>query len=411
MYQNEEHRKRVIERGDGYGYIGSYHRNEETIDGKKNKCKELIRVKCPYCGKEYDIDIYTFRDGGKCKYCCNTYKNSFAYYIQQELKEPLNKYWNWEKNTISPYRISYGSDKTIWLLCQNKSYHNDNGGYSTTPKTFREGCRCPYCAKKQIHPKDSFGQWLTDEFGEDAIKKYWSSKNTLDPFKISKRSAKKIYMLCQDKDYHNDEKGYLISCDNFYKGKRCSYCGNYKVHLRDSFGTLHPDKIKYWSKNNKRSPFEVTPKSHKKYKFVCEKCGKEFERALNNASRNNYNLICIDCNSSQLEIKTRDVLEKYNIKYNTQVKYKYLIGIHNGDLSYDFYLPDYNLLIECQGEQHEKWIKGWITKEDFKKQLEHDERKRKYALENNIRLLEIWYYDINNIEEILTHRLNLNKNN
>lgn len=34
IYQNEEHKRRVIERGDGYEYIGSYHRNEVTLDGK-----------------------------------------------------------------------------------------------------------------------------------------------------------------------------------------------------------------------------------------------------------------------------------------------------------------------------------------------------------------------------------------
>lgn len=411
MYQNEEHRKRVIERGDGYEYIGSYHRNEETIDGKKNKCKELIRVKCPYCEKEYDIDIYSFRDGSKCTNCCNFYEKSFAYYIQQELKESLNKYWNWEKNDLNPYYISYGGDKEIWLLCPEKDYHNDYGGYKTTPSQFRRGNRCGYCGNHKVHPLDSFGQYLIDTYGEDSMKRYWSSKNILDPFKISKRSTNKVYILCQNKNYHNNEGGYEISCDNFSGGKRCPYCNGKKVHTLDSFGALYPEKTKYWSSDNKRSPFEVAPKSHKKYKFICEKCGKEFERALNNASRNDYNLICIDCNSSQLETKTRDVLEKYNIKYNTQVKYEYLIGIHNGDLSYDFYLPDYNLLIECQGEQHEKWIKSWITKEDFKKQLEHDKRKRKYALENNIRLLEIWYYDIDNIEEILTHELNLNENN
>ena len=40
MYFNEKHKERVESRGDGYTYIGSYHRNEETIDGKnKNKNK------------------------------------------------------------------------------------------------------------------------------------------------------------------------------------------------------------------------------------------------------------------------------------------------------------------------------------------------------------------------------------
>ena len=75
-------------------------------------------------------------------------------------------------------------------------------------------------------------------------------------------------------------------------------------------------------------------------------------------------------------------------------------------LRFDFYLPDYNLLIECQGVQHREWREGWITKEKFEKQLEHDKRKRNYAKENNINLLEIWYYDIDEIEEILIKELN-----
>ncbi|MFR2570265.1 MAG: hypothetical protein ACLS90_00865, partial [Clostridia bacterium] len=78
---------------------------------------------------------------------------------------------------------------------------------------------------------------------------------------------------------------------------------------------------------------------------------------------------------------------------------------------YDFYLPDYNLLIECQGVQHERFVKGFHkTKDDFKKQLEHDRRKREYAKKNNIDLLEIWYYDIDNIENILIERLHIENN-
>ena len=118
-------------------------------------------------------------------------------------------------------------------------------------------------------------------------------------------------------------------------------------------------------------------------------------------------MFCRECNSSQLEIKTKNVLEKYNVKYEIQVKYDDLLGLGKRNLSYDFYLSDYNLLIECQGIQHEKWQKTWMSKEDFKKQFEHDKRKRNYAKEHNINLLEIWYYDIDNIEEILIKELNL----
>lgn len=46
-------------------------------------------------------------------------------------------------------------------------------------------------------------------------------------------------------------------------------------------------------------------------------------------------------------------------------------------------------------------------KKDFERQLEHDKRKREYAKQHNIKLLEIWYYDIDNIENILVKELNL----
>ena len=219
-------------------------------------------------------------------------------------------------------------------------------------------------------------------------------------------------MLCREHEYHNDKGGYKISCDNFYRGARCPYCTTHhgKVHKLDSFESLYPEKAKYWSKNNKKLPYEVTPYSNIKYKFICENCGGEFERSLANLNRADTGVLCRKCNSSQLEIKTKNVLEKHNIKYEIQIKYEDLLGLGNGNLSYDFYLPDYNLLIECQGIQHESWRKNWITKEDFEKQLEHDRRKREYAKKNNINLLEIWYYDMDNIENILIEKLQIKNN-
>ena len=118
MYYNKEHEEKVNNRGDGYIYIGSYHCGENTIDGKYNKSMSYIRLKCPYCGKEYDVLLGAFVNGKykvKCTNCCNKYENSFAYYIQQELKEPLNKYWDWDKNELNPYYASKNSHKKIWI--------------------------------------------------------------------------------------------------------------------------------------------------------------------------------------------------------------------------------------------------------------------------------------------------------
>ena len=401
MYYNKEHEKRVEERGDGYEYIGSYRCKEVTIDGKNKKRNDsYIRVKCPYCENEYDIILNSFKKGAKCTKCCNKYENSFAYHIQVELQEPLNKHWDWNDNELNPYHIYKNSTKKVKIKCIKKDYH---GNYSIDPHHFYAGKRCPYCCSfhGKVHPKDSFGQWLINNYGEDAIEKYWSSKNTIDPFTIAPQSNKKIWILCQNKDYHNDNGGYKTTVRNFYYGNRCPYCSSQKVHPKDSFGKLYPDKAKYWSKNNKKSPFDVLPYSNKKYKFICEKCGGEFKRSLDYLNVNSTGVICRECRSSQLEQATKKVLDRYNIKYHREYSYNDLIGVSNGLLRFDFYLPDYNTLIECQGIQHEKWQEGWQTEKDFEDLQIHDQRKKDYCKIHNIPLIEIWYYDIDNIENIL----------
>lgn len=490
MYYNEEHKKLVEERGDGYTYIGSYHRNEITIDGKnKGKSKNsYIRVKCPYCSKEYDVQLDSFKRGNKCTNCCNEYENSFAYYIQQELQESLNKYWDWEKNDLNPYliykhssnkvwilcdktdyhdvykttsdhfvsgarcgycgnlkvhpkdsfaqwlidtygdnalekywspknkinpwEIKPGSRKKVWILCQNKEYHNDNGGYEVVCNDFKNGGRCPYCHNFKVHPKDSFGQWLIDTYGYEAIKRYWSPKNTVNPFDIAPNSNKKVWMLCQNKKYHNDNGGYLVTPNAFKQNSRCPYCIHNcgRVHCKDSFGSLYPEKAKYWSKTNKKSPYEVAPYSNKKYKFICEKCGEEFKKILNDLNRKDKGVICSNCSSSQLEQSTKKVLDKYNIEYIREYYYENLLSDKRIFLRFDFYLPNYNLLIECQGQQHIKRAKGWQTEESFKRQQIYDKRKKDYCKKNNIKLLEIWYYEIDNIEEILLEKLQIENN-
>ena len=79
---------------------------------------------------------------------------------------------------------------------------------------------------------------------------------------------------------------------------------------------------------------------------------------------------------------------------------KSLIG---RSLSYDFYLPKYNLLVEFQGQQHEKPIDFEGSGEEnarqrFEKQQEHDRRKNSYCLANNISLYRIPYWEIKNLK-------------
>lgn len=117
-----------------------------------------------------------------------------------------------------------------------------------------------------------------------------------------------------------------------------------------------------------------------------------------------YNLLngtsCPKCNMSHGERAIIKYLNNYDIDYISQYSFDDLLGVGGGLLSYDFYLPQYNMLIEYQGEFHDHTdrLRGEY---EFQKQKIHDERKREYAQTHNIKLLEIWYYEFNNIENIL----------
>jgi very-short-patch-repair endonuclease len=98
-------------------------------------------------------------------------------------------------------------------------------------------------------------------------------------------------------------------------------------------------------------------------------------------------------------------LKSNNINFTTQVKFDGLLGVGSRQLSYDFYIPHFNLLIEVQGKQHERPIDYFGGEEQFVIQQEHDKRKKDYAKEHNIELLEIWYWDYKNINNIIHSRL------
>lgn len=114
---------------------------------------------------------------------------------------------------------------------------------------------------------------------------------------------------------------------------------------------------------------------------------------------------CPFCSTSKGENKIVDVLTDMNILFEVQKTFEGLLGIYGRKLSYDFYLPTYNLLIEYQGKQHYEPIDWFGGEEKFEYQQEHDKRKREYAKLHNIELMEIPYWDFDNIKNILKNYL------
>ncbi|HBH0165076.1 TPA: hypothetical protein KR288_002399 [Clostridioides difficile] len=403
-YKKHEYRyKYEVEKDGEYEYIKSFRAGEILSNGRKAN-RVYLQIKHKYCGNIYEIEANNFiKVKQKCNKCCLTYENSFAYYIEKELGQPIEKYWDFEKNTLNPYNISKNTHKKVFIKCQEKDYH---GSYIVSCDNFIDGKRCSYCNPSgnnpKVHFKDSFAQYCINNIDEKFLDTYWDyEKNTVNPFDIApKNNTLKVWIKCQEKDYHGS---YIVSCDNFIDGKRCSYCNpsgnNPKVHFKDSFGYNHFDKVISWHKDNIISPFKISPNSHRKIKFICHECGNIFEKQLKDVHRGQW---CVVCSKSKGEKVIETWLIKNNIKYNYEEKFKNLIGLSGGSLSYDFYLQEYKLLIEYQGEFHDgSLLEVCQTEEQYKQQQEHDRRKREYAKNNGYKLLEIWYWNFDNIEEIL----------
>jgi hypothetical protein len=112
------------------------------------------------------------------------------------------------------------------------------------------------------------------------------------------------------------------------------------------------------------------------------------------------NLGCPSCNTTSLgELKIKNFLEKNEINYISQ--YKFEDCMNKRLLSFDFYIPDYNLCIEFDGVQHYKKSTRDTKNENLKIRKIRDDIKNYYCKCNNIKLLRIPYWDSKNIEIIL----------
>lgn len=107
---------------------------------------------------------------------------------------------------------------------------------------------------------------------------------------------------------------------------------------------------------------------------------------------------CPICNESHGERFIKNYLDTKHIKYIPQKTFKDLKD--KKLLSYDFYLPKYNVLIEYQGKQHYESV-SFNGKDytDLEKQQHHDKMKREYAKKNGYKLLEL-HYSLDNQEKV-----------
>lgn len=133
-------------------------------------------------------------------------------------------------------------------------------------------------------------------------------------------------------------------------------------------------------------------------KVIC-KCGREFLVNTTHLIDDNQ-FLCAYCSKSKSanEQIIENWLKANGINYEMQ--YKFNDCFYKGKLLFDFYLKEYNIAIEVDGEQHYRPVMFSGNIEKSKEQYEEikirDKIKNDYCKNNNIKLIRISYKEINN---------------
>lgn len=199
--------------------------------------------------------------------------DSFAFFnIEKYGKDFLLKYWDYDKNTIDPYSISAKSGETVWIKCQDKTYHNS---YKVRAYDFSsDKSRCPYCRAIKIHKFDSIGYNFPQALS------LWSDKNNISPFDIGINSGKEIYLKCEN-NIHED---YLMEARYaVYSNFHCRTCC-----IEENISYLEQEFLNYMKL---RYDFIISRERECSLVAVNPKTGKELLYDNDIAISNDLNLI------------------------------------------------------------------------------------------------------------------------
>ena len=187
---------------------------------------------------------------------------------------------------------------------------------------------------------------------------------------------------------------------NFLKQKYdCGFCeGKKESKDNDRFIQELAEK---WG--NKFSLLTEYQNANQKVRIKCNNCGFIRDVKPNTLLESGF---CPKCEkkSSLGEKRIKKFLDTHNIKYIPQMYFSnWDIGIHY----FDFYIPEYNLVLEYHGKQHYEFNPFFHkNKEDFIYRQKKDLEKKQNAIKNNLNYISIKYTLFNEINNILTYIFN-----
>lgn len=92
----------------------------------------------------------------------------------------------------------------------------------------------------------------------------------------------------------------------------------------------------------------------------------------------------------------KSILENENVRYQQE---KVFTDLRNGKMRFDFFLPEFGILLEWDGIQHFQQIpKFHRTRQEFNHAKQNDRYKNSFALARGYCLYRIPYWEMDNIK-------------
>lgn len=360
----EEFIKKVDER---YG-VGRY-----TVIGEYKNNKSKILVKCNKCGYEWETNAGNFINVCKigCPKCSVKKMHDEAKLTTEEIirrgKELYGDRYSYDR-TDSMNRDDKGRVCFTCNICGKDFWERPS--LFLKPER-RKGENCPNCIKIRVEKNK--------KIEEERNKKYFDT-HVVDKESFIRKLENKFPGFYDTSlvEYVNT----LTEVVLIHNGRKiittpASVLGNIKpvTQLKiknvgefiEKAKKVHGGKYSYFHTEYKKAGDKIV--------ITCPKHGDFIQQANNHLS----GCGCPYCRNSRLENELRNKLLELKINFIQNYRTNWL-----GRQHLDFYIPDYNLAIECQGEQHFSDVVIYDSKEN---NIERDHTKYEKCKNNGIKIL------------------------
>jgi very-short-patch-repair endonuclease len=295
------------------------------------------------------------------------YKSRF---IEKSIKKHSNKYDYSLVNYIN-------STTKVEVICK------EHGSFWVRPDAHIRKVGCPSCNGGIKYDKEIF------------IEKANTVHNNLYDYSDVEyiNSSSKVKITCR---IHGS---FRMVPRNHLMGQKCPSCSGVKRRTTESFiresSIIHNQKYDYSLVNYKNNL--------KKVEIICKEHGKFLQTPKDHLRGHG----CNKCsNFSSGERKIEKILSDINIKFIREYKFDECVSKNETRLPFDFYLPDFRILIEYDGKQHFEPVDKFGGEDAFLNLKKNDSIRNKWCELNNIKLIRIGYKNENNDIKYLLDYLN-----